>query len=32
VRRPTLDDAFLHLIGQHQDPDRTVPAAEVTAP
>ena len=32
VRRPTLDDAFLHLTGQQEDPDRTVPAAEVTAP
>jgi ABC-2 type transport system ATP-binding protein len=32
VRRPTLDDAFLHLTGQQQAPDRTVPAAEVTTP
>jgi ABC-2 type transport system ATP-binding protein len=31
VRRPTLDDAFLHLTGQ-QAPDRTVPAAGVTTP
>jgi len=31
VRRPTLDDAFLHLTGQ-QAPGRTVPAAEVTTP
>ena len=32
VRRPTLDDAFLHLTGQQQAPGRTVPAAEVTMP
>ena len=32
VRRPTLDDAFLHLTGQGQAPDRIVPAAEVTTP
>jgi ABC-2 type transport system ATP-binding protein len=32
VRRPTLDDAFLQLTGQRQAPDRTVPAAEVSAP
>jgi ABC-2 type transport system ATP-binding protein len=31
VRRPTLDDAFLHLTGQ-QAPDHTVPAAGVTTP
>ena len=31
VRRPTLDDAFLHLTGQ-PSPDRTVPGAEVTTP
>jgi ABC-2 type transport system ATP-binding protein len=31
VRRPTLDDAFLHLTG-HQAPGHTVPAAEVTTP
>ena len=31
VRRPTLDDAFLHLTGQ-QAAGRTVPAAEVTTP
>jgi ABC-2 type transport system ATP-binding protein len=31
VRRPTLDDAFLHLTGQ-QAPGQTVPAAEVTTP
>jgi ABC-2 type transport system ATP-binding protein len=30
VRRPTLDDAFLHLTGQHPPRDSTVPAAEVT--
>jgi ABC-2 type transport system ATP-binding protein len=29
VRRPTLDDAFLHLTGQ-PSPDNTVPAAEVS--
>jgi ABC-2 type transport system ATP-binding protein len=32
VRRPTLDDAFLHLTGQQPPPDSTVPAAGVTAP
>ena len=31
VRRPTLDDAFLHLTGQ-QAADRTVPATGVTTP
>jgi ABC-2 type transport system ATP-binding protein len=32
VRRPTLDDAFLHLTGQQPAPDSTVPAAEATTP
>jgi ABC-2 type transport system ATP-binding protein len=32
VRRPTLDDAFLHLTRQQPSPDSTVPAAEVTTP
>jgi ABC-2 type transport system ATP-binding protein len=32
VRRPTLDDAFLHLTGEPPRADSTVPAAEVTAP
>ena len=32
VRRPTLDDAFLHLTGQQQATDRTIPAAGVTTP
>ena len=30
VRRPTLDDAFLHLTGRQQVRDGTVLAAEVT--
>jgi ABC-2 type transport system ATP-binding protein len=32
VRRPTLDDAFLHLTGHRPPPDGTVLAAEVTMP
>jgi ABC-2 type transport system ATP-binding protein len=32
VRRPTLDDAFLHLTGQRPPRNRTVPAAGVTTP
>jgi ABC-2 type transport system ATP-binding protein len=36
VRRPTLDEAFLHLTGQQPPPGRTaadpVPSAEVTTP
>jgi ABC-2 type transport system ATP-binding protein len=32
VRRPTLDDAFLHLTGQQPPPDSTVLSAEVTTP
>jgi ABC-2 type transport system ATP-binding protein len=30
VRRPTLDDAFLHLTGEQSPTESTVPAAEVT--
>jgi ABC-2 type transport system ATP-binding protein len=32
VRRPTLDDAFLHLTGEQPPADGTVPATEVTTP
>jgi ABC-2 type transport system ATP-binding protein len=32
VRRPTLDDAFLHLTGEQPPADGTVPAAEGTTP
>ena len=32
VRRPTLDEAFLHLTGQQPPPDSTVLPAEVTTP
>jgi ABC-2 type transport system ATP-binding protein len=32
VRRPTLDDAFLHLTGQQRATDRAIPATEVTTP
>jgi ABC-2 type transport system ATP-binding protein len=32
VRRPTLDDAFLHLTGQRPSAVSTAPAAEVTTP
>jgi ABC-2 type transport system ATP-binding protein len=32
VRRPTLDDAFLHLTGQQPPPDRVGLAAEAARP
>ena len=32
VRRPTLDDAFLHLTGAAAGPGHAIPAAEVTTP